>query len=340
MKHVFAICVGLQDPMVPKDHRGGPFNVLEIQTDSLNFAASPDLEAHGLKAGPVITALDAAMDQGQAFDAVCLLYAPGSRPVEVSELARLTGLVIQSRYPGVRAYDVKLEMRTVDFPPGSDEDAEPLESLLPLAVADWAACLRGIPTVLNHLMKSQGFDLSVILGPGTPQMNAGLLEYARSTPGTGLFQIYHPNPGRASEGQNRDLLRPIALPELEAASPLGRRLQETRKALAAKTAELEALRASSEVLAEAPTSVSGHLRLGDFVSSGQTWQSLSENEKRSLLAQGQVEGMSPQELAPLLGISDKSVRNALGKFNLPKVAGKPGRKRTSAIPDPESGEGE
>ncbi|MCU0552730.1 MAG: hypothetical protein MUC48_25655 [Leptolyngbya sp. Prado105] len=59
-------------------------------------------------------------------------------------------------------------------------------------------------------------------------------------------------------------------------------------------------------------------------------------------------GLTPSAIGGLLlYASSKAHRHAvrdrffqLGKFNLPKVAGKPGRKRTSAISDPEKAGGE
>lgn len=309
MKQILLILPGVQDPMVPQDHRGGPYDVGALADRMPEILRTRDWRKAGYKLGPVLTALTSARDQGAKFDEVWLAYSPDSEPADMNVIAQLSRRAIEGLFEAVQVREIRLVKRIEE--PGHKEAVEK-----PMHVADIVEVFSIVPAAITDFLKGEkDAELTMIMGPGTPQMNFALLELARTREDIQIMQTWHPNPGRSEKPLNKQSLRTINRKLLEFRSPLGRQIALLQEENLHLKEELDKARKAFTEREETLNGV-GEITLEGFATSGREWTKLSDEEKKALLLEASVREMSWAAVAKHLRITDRALRDARKKFGI------------------------
>ncbi|MCW5941109.1 MAG: hypothetical protein KIS66_02685 [Fimbriimonadaceae bacterium] len=220
-------------------------------------------------------------------------------------------------------------------PPGSTGH----RPLLPHRAHD---CLRVIPGAFRDVLKP-ALDYRrpfLLLGPGTPQMNMGLLDAARQAehdalsgvPDTNgyplLAQVIEPgdNPGavhyltRVEPRVIRNLRPETLYEELDAAKSLEVELRLQIERLQVETRRLQRLQQTlvDQGAANCTTVEAWLLRAGESTRRERVslWQALSEEERRAVLAQALQTTPSNVAAGRLLGFPEPTIRNWRGALKV------------------------
>lgn len=244
---ILACCPGMRDPIAPlrtdvafdartydaPSRRKDLLRWLQDTTRVLERGATSLEDIKRVcEEGPVLTALLALRSEGWTPGRLWLCYVPSS-----GEVRDLETRLDCTRRLALRLAEVQGERLDVEF--------KALDANTPALYNGMVAAMREtLSTAVSDLPGGGvGADLRILVGPGTPQQNFGMMAFAGSRPGTAVMQVMNPRDeipgGRVLHRLTLDGLELPALSSLGEEVPLVKELRSRVRDLEKLNSALE-----------------------------------------------------------------------------------------------------